>query len=447
MSYDVSLTAATRQNLLSLQNTASLAATNQTRLSTGKAVNSALDNPVNYFTASALSDRSSALTGLLDGISNGIQTIQAASKGIDSITSLVKSLQSTVTQAQSDAATNRPAKTGGSYIATTNGGSLGSKSAKDLTLDTKLGLGAAANATYDATAGTITDANLGITAAASTDKIGITISAGNKTFSTGTLDGSSTVRDVVNAINNSGIATASIGDNGKLTVTGVGSDTLKIGIGTGADAATAITNAGSSTANKNALFGFALTDVSTGVTASGNSSVRSNLISQFNDLTSQIDQLAKDAGYNGTNLLNGDKLSIAFNEKTGSSSSKLNVQGSTLSSANLGVLQAGTATTATTFNIQNDADLSTVSDNLKSALNSLKSLSSNLGSSLSTVQTRQDFTKQISDVLSTGAANLTDADTNAEAAKSQALSTRQSLGISALSLANTAAQGVLQLLR
>ena len=54
----VSLTAATRQNLLSLQDTASLTATTQNRLSTGKKVSSALDNPVNFFTSQSLSNRS-----------------------------------------------------------------------------------------------------------------------------------------------------------------------------------------------------------------------------------------------------------------------------------------------------------------------------------------------------------------------------------------------------
>jgi flagellin len=63
------------------------------------------------------------------------------------------------------------------------------------------------------------------------------------------------------------------------------------------------------------------------------------------------------------------------------------------------------------------------------------------------VQNRQDFTKNLTNVLTTGSANLTNADLNEEAANSQALSTRQSLAISALSLANTAQQGVLQLLR
>ena len=81
----ITLSAATRQNLLSLQDTANLLSTTQGRLSTGKKVTSALDNPTNFFTSQSLTARSSDLSALMDGISNGIQTIQAASQGISSI--------------------------------------------------------------------------------------------------------------------------------------------------------------------------------------------------------------------------------------------------------------------------------------------------------------------------------------------------------------------------
>jgi hypothetical protein len=97
----VTLTAATRTNLLAAQDTASLLATTQQRLSTGKKVNSALDNAVSYFTAQGLGNRSSALSNLLDGISNSIQTIQAADRGITNIKKLVDQLTSTGQQALS----------------------------------------------------------------------------------------------------------------------------------------------------------------------------------------------------------------------------------------------------------------------------------------------------------------------------------------------------------
>ena len=82
-----------------------------------------------------------------------------------------------------------------------------------------------------------------------------------------------------------------------------------------------------------------------------------------------------------------------------------------------------------------------------SAATLLRSQASTFGSNLSVVQTRQTFNKSLINVLQTGSANLTDADLNEEAANSQALNTRQSLAISALSLANQAQQSVLQLLK
>src|SRR5260370_6815954 len=83
------------QNLLSLQSTADLLATTQNRLSTGKKVNTALDNPTNYFTAQGLDSRASDISNLLDGIGNGVQVLQAANTGITSPQNLLDSANST----------------------------------------------------------------------------------------------------------------------------------------------------------------------------------------------------------------------------------------------------------------------------------------------------------------------------------------------------------------
>src|ERR1700729_4086446 len=92
------LSASVRQNLLSLQSTAALLATTQNALSTGNKVNSALDNPTEFFTAQGLNNRSSDISNLLDGISNGVQVLQAANPGITSLQSLVASAQSIANQ-------------------------------------------------------------------------------------------------------------------------------------------------------------------------------------------------------------------------------------------------------------------------------------------------------------------------------------------------------------
>ena len=165
---------------------------------------------------------------------------------------------------------------------------------------------------------------------------------------------------------------------------------------------------------------------------------RNNLVQTYNDLLKQMDQLASDAGFNGVNLLSGDNLTINFNEK---STSQLKVQGSATNAASLGLSAVGQA------NFQESSAIKKIVDQINSASSQLQSRAAALGSNLAVVQNRQDFTKQIINVLDTGAANLTSADLNEEAANSQALSTRNSLAISALSLANQSQQGILQLLR
>jgi hypothetical protein len=167
--------------------------------------------------------------------------------------------------------------------------------------------------------------------------------------------------------------------------------------------------------------------------------VRSGLVSQYNNILAQITTTAQDASFNGVNLLNGDTLKLTFNE-TGKST--LSITGVTFNAAGLGLANL---TSGTDF-IDNAATNKVVTS-LNSASTSLRTQASALGSNLSIVQIRQDFSKNLINVLQTGSSNLTLADTNEEAANSQALSTRQSIAVSALSLANQSQQSVLQLLR
>ena len=167
--------------------------------------------------------------------------------------------------------------------------------------------------------------------------------------------------------------------------------------------------------------------------------VRSNLLSQYNNILAQITTTAQDASFNGVNLLGGDTLKLTFNE-TGKST--LSITGVNFDAPGLGLANL---TDGVDF-IDNAATNRTIA-NLTAADTSLRSEASGLGSNLSIVQIRQDFSKNLINVLQTGSSNLTLADTNEEAANSQALSTRQSIAVSALSLANQSQQSVLQLLR
>jgi len=107
MSTGVTLSAAVRNNLLSLQNTAKLMSTTQNRLATGNKVNSAVDNATSYFTAKGLNNRASDLSNLQDSMGLAVKTVNAASTAIDSIQKLVtqaksvanSALQTTITAA------------------------------------------------------------------------------------------------------------------------------------------------------------------------------------------------------------------------------------------------------------------------------------------------------------------------------------------------------------
>ena len=273
MSNAITLTASVRQNLLSLQQTAEAQSTTQNRLATGKKVNTALDNPVNFFTAQGLTNRAGDLSNLLDSMTNAINTIGAANNGITSIIKLVQSAQYLVSQAQQ---------------------------------------------TSDAT-------------------------------------------------------------------------------------------------------------------------TRSDLAAQFDAVRTQIDQLAADAGFNGINLLNGDNLTVTLNE---TNTSSVTVTGVTDTTA--GALSITSAVSAHNSWAAN-SDITASATELTTALATLRSQSQSFGSSLSTVQIRQDFTKSMINTLQTGADALTLADSNEEGANMLALQTRQQLSITALSLASQANQAVLRL--
>lgn len=175
-------------------------------------------------------------------------------------------------------------------------------------------------------------------------------------------------------------------------------------------------------------------------TIAGNS-VREGLAKQFNELKDQLNKLSDDASFNGINLLRGDQLTITFNE-TGNSFMQIKAgddRGINSQSLDISDLSA--------VELDGDENIDSLLGDIKLALNEVRSQASAFGSNLSIVQNRQDFTNNMINTLETGAANLTLADMNAEAANLLALQTRQSLSSSALSMASQADQSVLQLLR
>ena len=410
---NITLTAAVRQNLLSLQGTADLLATTQGRLATGKKVNSALDNPTNFFTAAGLDSRASDISNLLDSIGNGVQVLQAANTGITSLSKLVDTAKSIANQvlqqpsgytSKATVSIGAPAGVGPLAVAGTTGDltNAGTNSLQGKTLVFKTASGST----------TLTISNV--------------VAAGNV----------NSIDSINTALSAAGVElTASLNVNGSIAFTSTNNAASQTITATGTYAAPPAGSSTSVDVSGTATFGA----VTAAVADSVSQATRANLVTQYNQIISQITTTAQDASFNGINLLNGDSLKLVFNE-TGKSTST--ISGVTFSPAGLGLA----ALTSGTDFIDN-AGTNTVLTKLNTASTTLRSQASAFGANLSIVQIRQDFNKNLINVLQTGSAQLTLADTNEEAANSQALSTRQSIAVSALALANQSQQSVLQLLR
>jgi flagellin-like hook-associated protein FlgL len=528
----ITLSASVRQNLLSLQSTADLLSTTQNRLSTGNKVNSALDNPTNFFTAQGLNNRAGDINNLLDGIGNGVQILQAANTGITSLQKLVDSAKSIANQAlqatsgystKSNFSTTIEGATadnlmgtpdtaavatgtaagsivtagalnvaaGGSFATTDSftvngktisfaaGAANAAASVTDadgnITINLQSGAGPAATTMATLKTAIETLAGTGSTFAindtthvasitagddttnivlggnsASLAKIGLTAgttkptsSFEGQTLTIGAIDGSAaqtitfgtgtgevnTLDDLNKKLADSNLM-ASITKDGKLTIQ-TSNDQASFDL-------TAAGVIGGTVAGSGGMFGTAF-NTSAPVADLNAQNTRSSLVAQYNTVIDQIKTTAADSSFNGVNLLNGDTLALTFNE-TGKS--KLSITGVIFDPAGLGL---ESLTKGEDF--LDNAATNKILTSLNDASSSLRSQASAFGSNLSVVQMRQDFSKQMINVLQNGASALTLADTNEEAANSQALSTRQSIAVSALSLANQSQQGVLQLLR
>lgn len=373
---DISLTASMRSNLLSLQNTQSLMDTTQERLSTGKKVNSALDNPTSYYTSQSLTNRASDLSALLDSMGQGIQTIKAANEGIESITEFVQQAKSVANQARDEA--NKVASSSGMYDST------------------KIE--------------TATKFQLSVTYNGETQSVEVTApkaAANGEEMATA-------IQDVLQAMEFGADSTA-LGANytvafedGAFKVSSANGEEIKISFEVGG----------------------------TKMSATAGNANRLKSVSQFNDVLDQIDQLAKDSGYKGINLLGGtdQSLTVIFNEDR---SSSLTIQGVDGSTKGLNISRV------TDWGSNNAVDIS-ISE-VESAVNELRNMASEFGNNYSIVQNREDFTENLINVLEEGSDKLTLADMNEESANMLALQTRQQLGINSLSLASQAAQAVLKL--
>ena len=405
---DISLTASMRTNLLSLQNTQSLMDTTQERLSTGLKVNSAIDNASSYYTAQSLNNRASDLSALLDSMGQGIQTIQAANEGIEAITEFVEQAKAIANSAR-DAASKTDVKTLSSKFSGNDGVTA---DATALTLAVKKADGTALAGDGDEKK--ISDAITAVNAKLAADQL-----KGKDATQLKTAIETALAADTAGVLKN--VMEFNVTADGKVSVTAkAGYQVSVTGAGDFAgqgdkDDDGAVTNISTSTVNVN-------TD-------------RQKYAEQFNEIMKQIDNLAKDSGYKGINLLQMNTLTVIFNEDR---SSQIEVKGVDASSTGLKLSNP-------VDSWQTDEDINKSITEAENAISELRIMASDYGNYYSIVQNRQDFTKNLINVLTEGADNLTLADMNEESANMLALQTRQQLAINSLSLASQAAQGVLQL--
>ena len=373
---NITLSAGIRQNLLSLQDTAANLTTTQEHLSTGKKINTAFDNPTSYFTSQSLNNRANDLSALLDQIGQGQQTLDAANNGLSSLTSLLEQALSTAQQAQQTTPTAAAVSTGSVALTSLNAGG-----------------------------------NLLVNVGANTYTVAITAS-----------EALSSIESQINAV-------SGLGANGAVTASDDGSGHLVLTGNTNTTAFTVVANAES---------------LALGVTTSASannavapvSATRTTLQGNYNNILTQIDQLAGDSSYNGINLLAGDTLKVLFNEN---GTSSLSITGVNFNAKGLGL----SAASGTGFLDNNNITASETAIN--AAISTVRAQTETFGTNSGTIQTRQTFEKNMINTLQTGASNLVLADQNQESANLLTLQTRQQLEISALSIANQANQSVLKL--
>lgn len=384
---DIVLSSAMRNSVAALKVMRTQIDATQNRLVTAQRVSSALDNPTAFFSASAMKNRASDLSVLLTAMNSAQSTFSAASTGIDAIEKLLHQASSVATSALQSADT----------------------------LVTVSGTNTSALATNTVIAS--------VAGAADKFKAGDTVQISDgTTTATYTAANNDTVQTFLDAVNNtSGLKVqASLNDSGQITLSATSNVNVTISSNT----------AGGPGSLSSVL------SLSNGTNSFTANSVRTGAAAQFDSLLQQIDDLARDAGFEGVNLLAGDTLSVNFNE-TGSS--RLSLTGVDASSTGLGLA-------ASTSQFQTDASINTALSNITTALTNLRNASSSFSTNLSLVQAREEFTKGMVNTLNTGADNLTAADVNEEGAILLALKARQDMAVFGMSITQSAETAALRLL-
>ena len=405
---DVTLSAAVRSSLLSLQKTTELVDRTQNRLSTGLKVAGAIDDPVSFFQAKSLSDRAADFTQRKDGIDQGISSVTAALDAVEGIESIAQQLKGLAQSLKSSTGTQFT-----DLITQFN--NLRSQIA-NLTTD----------ATYQGT-------NL-VNATGQT----LTIEFSEKTASLLT-------------INSVDLTQTGLGVNAVARYSG-GDSIVEVN-----NASRATVSFTSNSANTGGITGLYFTFTYRGPDETFGTA-------NTYQLTYGTQTLTIAAGTNAQSITQGRVVALAVASAAALGSTAIGT-GATFALSSLAIVNTaivtGTAVTATlstaffsstqnSTNYVSETDTTQINEmisEIDSALTTLRANASTLGSNVALLSTRLEFTKEYVNTLETGASKLTLADINEEGANLLALQTRQQLGISALSFAGQAEQSILALFR
>ncbi|WP_420414463.1 flagellin [Roseibium sp.] len=506
---DITLSAAVRQNLLTLQSTADLMSGVQNKLATGLKVNSALDNPNSFFTASGLNARASDLSNLLDDMGQSVNTIKAADDGIQSITKLVESAKAKANQAlqtQSQYERKQFAKQynellsqvedvakdssyKGKNLLAGTGNDLRTIFNEDATsrldisaidyTDTSLSNGlnlsdivegqggaTAFNLSGGKTTITLTGADGSLnssstlsesTAISTTTTLQFIDNAasGTPTVIAGSqVTAGATVQDLVNSFNAvEGVRAEFDESNGQLTI--YSNEDLLINDTAAASVSVALTIGAAGSVNASALTSASTLTDSGSFKAGDVIALTDGNNYELGSLEIEADTTVDDL-VNFINDFNG--VTGAFNNSTGrvsiTSETDLTIGSKRDGANNTDFASEDYAATTngqlslsalTDSGFATDSDINRVVTRLNNALGNLRTQASEFGTNLSIVENRQDYTRALVNTLQEGAGKLTLADTNEEGANLLALQTRQQLASTSLSFASQADQTVLSL--
>ena len=318
MAQDINLSASIRTNLLSLQSTNALFERTSERLSTGLKVNSALDGSSAYFTAKSLNNRAGDLAALKDGMGQAIQTLKAADKGIEALTTLVSQAKTIAEQAKEASAQT-----------------------------SKIESTVAASTTN--TAATLMSAAFTSLSVTNTFIIAVN-GAGTTTITFSATNTIQTILDQITAADTAITATYN-------TTT----DKIEIAGEAGTEVTITTTSANFGVATGTTVFG-----------STGSGSSVTDLEADFEKVMAEMNKIYQDAGYKGVNLINGNDMTVTTNE----SSTTVVVSSSTLNVTGLG-FTAATVAWSTASNI--DTSITEASTALSTLRTTASGFSADLG--------------------------------------------------------------------